>query len=252
MTYRNHLSRNLVMLVAYLALLPSLLLADPPDSGLVIEHPGKYDLIYYGLQQTEPPLYVIKAHYKYFYVFANIVVPATQVVHPSIQSVYFLEHTVINPGEVVLDIGTGVGIQAIFAAEVARHVVATDISPDAIKNATFNVKIHNLKNKISVRQGDLFSPIKPTETFDVILFNIDYPYDETSQGLWEVHERFFTNVKKHLKANGRIYYQAGFIRNIPRIHSILTKNNLRIIKMDMISAIKHDREPIVFLITSNP
>jgi len=224
--------------------------------GTVIPHPGKYELVYFGIQPTDPPVFTIKAHYKYFHIFANVLFPSTVAVIPSIQSVFLLEHSKIYPNEEVLDIGTGIGIQAIFAAEVARRVVATDISPDATRNALFNVKNHQVEDKVEVRLGDLFAPIKPNEVFDVILFNIDYPYDEKTQGLWSVHQRFFDNVSHYLKPSGRIYYQAGLIENIPKIQKMVRNNKLRIMKMDMVSAIavsqSQHREPIVFLIQRDP
>jgi hypothetical protein len=73
------------------------------------------------------------------------------------------------------------------------------------------------------------------ETFNVIIHNIDYPWDEKNVGLWKVHERFFREVKRYLNPNGRIYYQPGWIYNIPRIYEMVKTNNLQIIKMDMVN-----------------
>lgn len=219
-----------------------------PENEQVIKHPGKLDLIYMGYHLREPPLShlrKVKAHYKYFYVLPGVVTP-------SIQSVYLLEHTTIKEGEEVLDIGSGSGIQAIFAAEKAKRVVATDLSHAAAENTRFNAKGHSLSHKIDSRQGDLFSAISPKEKFDVIIFNIDYPYDSKTQGLWKVHERFFREVKTYMKPNARIYYQAGLISNIPKIYSMVHNNQLRIMRMDMANALIHNREPIVFLIVRDP
>ena len=214
----------------------------------VVDHPGKLELVYYDFIDQRPPLAPlrkVKADYKYFYVLPGVVTP-------SIQSVYLLEHTTIRPNEVVLDIGSGSGIQAIFAAEKAAFVVATDIDHAAVENTKFNVKGHNLENKIEVRQGDLFGPVKADEKFDVIILNISYPYDEKTQWLWEIHERFFKEASQYLKPGGRIYYQAGWAFNIPRILSMIQTNGFHVMKMNMVSALKFQREPIVFLIIRNP
>jgi len=211
---------------------------------LPIVHPGKFDLIYMEfVDQPIPllPMRKVKAHYKYFYVFPSVTVP-------SVQSIYFLEHINVNPGETVLDLGTGSGIQAIFAAEKASRVVATDLYQYAADNAAFNANGHGVSHIVETRAGDLFAPIKKGETFDVIINNIDYPWDEGSQGLWKVHERFFREVQTYLNPMGRIYYQSGWIYNIPKIQKMADDNGLRIIKMDMVNAIDHDREPIVYLI----
>lgn len=219
-----------------------------PENEQIINHPGKLDLIYQGYQMREPPLAPlrkVKAHYKYFYVLPYVVTP-------SIQSIFLLEHTTIREGEEVLDIGSGSGIQAIFAAEKAERVVATDLSFAAAENTRFNAEGHGVAHKVDSRQGDLFSSISPEEKFDVVIFNIDYPYDQKTQGLWKVHERFFREVKTYMKPNARIYYQAGLISNIPKIYSMVFQNKLRIMKMHMANALLHNREPIVFVIMQDP
>ncbi len=244
------LNRKITCFIGLIALLAgNISQASPfPEQETVIHHPGKLDLIYMGYQDRDPPLAPlrkVKAYYKYFYVLPYVVVP-------SIQSVFLLEHTTIRKGEEVLDIGSGSGIQAIFAAEKAKRVVATDLNFAAVENTRFNAEGHGVSHIVEVRQGDLFSPIRPDEKFDVIIFNIDYPYDENTLGLWKVHERFFREVRQYMKPNGRIYYQAGLITNIPKIYTMVRDNKLRIMKMDMVAALLHNREPIVFLITRDP
>lgn len=219
-----------------------------PEQEQVIQHPGKLELIYMGYHFRETPLAPlrkVKANHKYFYVLPYVTTP-------SIQSIYLLENTTILKDEEVLDIGSGSGIQAIFAADNAKRVVATDLSFAAVENTKLNAEGHNVAHIVESRQGDLFSAIKPDEKFDVIIFNIDYPYDEKSQGLWKVHERFFREVGNYMKPNARIYYQSGLIINVPRIYSMVMQNKLRVMKMNMASALNHNREPIVYLIIKDP
>lgn len=71
--------------------------------------------------------------------------------------------------EAALDLGTGCGIQAMHAARHAGRVVATDISPRALKIAAFNAELNGIKN-IEFRLGNLFEPVAG-ERFGQILSN---------------------------------------------------------------------------------
>ena len=211
----------------------------------VVEHPGKLELIYYGYQLNNPSQYKVVANGKEFFITKTTVVP-------SIQSVYLLENTTIKEGDAVLDIGTGAGIQAIFAAQKASKVVATDLNQDAVDDTLYNAKFHGVDHIIDVRQGDLFGPIKDDEKFDVVIFNIDYPYNNADKALWDVHERFFANVRKYMKPGATIFYQAGWLWNIPKIVDMIEKNDFIVNRMNMVYAFKMNRQPIVFTIQEHP
>lgn len=60
-----------------------------------------------------------------------------------------------------------------FAAEKAKKVVATDINPLAVKCAKINAKINSVTEKIDIRHGNLFDPVK-NERFDLIIFSPPY------------------------------------------------------------------------------
>ncbi|MGD8566964.1 MAG: tRNA (adenine(22)-N(1))-methyltransferase TrmK [Gammaproteobacteria bacterium] len=211
----------------------------------VVEHPGNLQLIYYGYMEDSPDTYKVRAAGKDFFVTKSTVVP-------SVQSVFLLEHTTVHDGDDVLDIGTGAGIQAIFAAEKAHHVVATDLNQDAVNDAIYNAKYHGLSSKIDVRQGDLFAPIKDNEKFDTIILNIEYPYNERNKSLWAVHERFFAQVKNYMKPGATIFYQAGYLWNIPKIVNMIESNDLMVQKMFMVNSIEMNRQPIVFVVQRHP
>ena len=68
-----------------------------------------------------------------------------------------------------LDLGTGSGIQAFFAAQHSDRVIATDKNPRAVEIARFNAAFNGLP-QIECREGDLFEPVAG-ETFDLIVSN---------------------------------------------------------------------------------
>ena len=169
-----------------------------------------------------------------------------------LSSTYLLEHTEIQKGESVLDIGTGTGIQAIFAAEKASRVVAMDIDEHAIKNTQLNASRLGVSDKITTRKSDLFNALKPGEKFDVIISSIPYAWGAETRGNWKLHERFFRDAVKHLNPNGRIYFLTGLLRNLAHTRGLIRKNNLRIMRVNMFYDIDKDLEPIVYKIKHKP
>jgi tRNA G10 N-methylase Trm11 len=89
-------------------------------------------------------------------------------------SIFMAKHIRVLSGEVVLDMGTGSGIQAITAGQTASNVIAVDINPEAVSFAKRNIIAHGLENRISVVQSDLFSSLHSGHKFDVIFFTPPY------------------------------------------------------------------------------
>lgn len=205
-------------------------------------HPGNYDLIDMGkLNEAADSFHIYKVHTK-------IIHASPKVVHPSEFTVHLLEHTEIKKGESVLEIGTGTGVQAMFAADNASHVLAMDINKDALENTLHNANRLGLSKNISVRQSDVLNALKPDEKFDVIISGIPFATNERNQGTWELHERFFRDVGKHLNPNGRIYFSTGLLRNMPRTIELAEKNKLKIIRIDMDYSRASDIERIIYVL----
>jgi HemK-related putative methylase len=107
----------------------------------------------------------------------------------------------------VLDMGTGSGVCAMFAAKYAQRVVAVDINAAAVRCAGINALLNHLDHKIDVRHGDLFAAV-PGERFDLIMFNPPFvrgsPRDDRDRA-WraiDVAERFAAGLRAHLKPRG--------------------------------------------------
>ena len=106
-----------------------------------------------------------------------------------------------------LDLGTGSGIGAIFAARRGYRVVGVDINPEAVRCARINVLLNNLEGRVEVRLGDLFTPVAG-DRFDLVLFNPPFyrgtPVDRLDQA-WratDVIERFASGLRQTLKPTG--------------------------------------------------
>ena len=79
----------------------------------------------------------------------------------------------IREAESVLDVGTGTGALAIWAAEQSQaFIIAIDIFEAAYRNAKKNVESLGLKERIEVRKGDIYSCLHEDENFDVIIANL--------------------------------------------------------------------------------
>jgi HemK-related putative methylase len=156
------------------------------------------------------------------------------------------------PGR-VLDMGTGSGICALFAAQWARRVVAVDLNPAAVRCARMNVLLHRLEDRVEVREGDLFTPVQG-ERFDLVLFNPPFlpgePQTEFERALWstDVIERFAAGLGDHLADGGaawvllssmaeqtghlKLFREKGFAVDViacrKRITEVLTVYRLRL------------------------
>jgi release factor glutamine methyltransferase len=113
----------------------------------------------------------------------------------------------IKSSDEILDMGTGSGVCAVFAAKHAARVVAVDINAAAVRCARINALLNGVEGKIEARQGDLFAPVSG-ERFDLILFNPPFlrgvPQDDRDRA-WrsaDVGERFAIGLRAHLKPGG--------------------------------------------------
>ncbi len=118
-------------------------------------------------------------------------------------------HRLGEHGE-VLDLGTGSGVCAVFAARHARRVVAVDINRVAVRCATINAALNGLGERIECRHGDLFAPLAG-QRFDTIFFNPPFIFGVPASerdAAWrsiDVASRFAAGLDAHLAPRGRAY-----------------------------------------------
>ena len=83
-----------------------------------------------------------------------------------------------------LDVGTGNGAHALFAARHARHVVATDVNERALAFTAIGAALNRFEN-VETRSGSLFEPVGD-ETFDLITCNA--PYVVSPENRWQYRD----------------------------------------------------------------
>jgi hypothetical protein len=94
---------------------------------------------------------------------------ADHVIGVSTSSMALAGATVRRPGVSTLDIGTGCGVQALFASPHSERVVASDLNLRAAALATLTMELNGVDN-VDVRTGDMLEPVA-AEAFGLVVAN---------------------------------------------------------------------------------
>ncbi|KRE52065.1 50S ribosomal protein L11 methyltransferase [Paenibacillus sp. Soil724D2] len=121
---------------------------------------------------------------------------------------------VLQPGDDVIDVGTGSGILSIAAAKLgAKHVLAVDLDPVAVTSALDNTKQNQLEDKITVKLSDLLGVLKESETEGAANLGVSIPVQlVVANILAEVIVLFVDDVYEVLQQGG-YYITSGIITN---------------------------------------
>lgn len=133
----------------------------------------------------------------------------------------------------VLDIGTGSGIQALEATRKADRVIAVDIDNEVIEHCKNTIK----NRKIEFHHSDLFSFFKNRKIrFDTIIFNPPYlPEDVKLKDItldggkkgYEILERFFSHANNYLNKNGKILIVFSSLTKKAKVDEIIQRNHFK-------------------------
>ncbi len=127
--------------------------------------------------QREPLAYILQ--YKEFY-GVNLLVN-TDVLIPRPETECMVEHALFmalmgmeTPELVIADVGTGTGAIAINLAMhlPAARIFAVDCADAVLDVAAYNIRAHNVGDRVTLGKGDLLEPIP--EPVDLILANLPY------------------------------------------------------------------------------
>jgi release factor glutamine methyltransferase len=171
-----------------------------------------------------------------FYLLSFEVSPAVLVPRPETETLVLEALGYLKPldAPAILDLGTGSGCIAISIAHQKRdaRVTAVDVSPDALAVAARNAIRHGVAERIEFLKGDLFAPLEPGSTFDLIVSNPPYiapdefptlaadvrdhepriALEGGSDGL-AFYRRIAAGVGPHLKPGGRLLMEIGYAQD---------------------------------------
>lgn len=136
----------------------------------------------------------------------------------------------VDPGETVIEIGSGCGVISIVAARMgASHVYGTDINPAAVACAAGNARRMGLSEVIEFRRGSLFEPI-PDVVADVVIGEVSGVPDGLAEATgWfpggfaggptgaEVPVAMLESIAGHVRPGGRMYLPTASISNEPAV-----------------------------------
>lgn len=142
-----------------------------------------------------------------------------------------------------LDVGTGSGcIACMIAKNTDCQIIGLDISTDALNTALDNASRLNLFNKAIFRKSDIFSNVKPGESFDIIVSNPPYIppsekaniqkevtfdpeialFTKDEKGL-EFYEKIIAGAPEVLNKGGFLLFELG-INQSEYVKELMSKN----------------------------
>jgi release factor glutamine methyltransferase len=130
------------------------------------------------LVNGEPLAYVVG--HKEFYDVDLLTDPRALIPRPETECLieHALQAVADHPAPLIADVGTGCGAIAVTLAKHLphAHVIATDLSPDALDLARENARHIGVADRIEFRAGSLLEPI--TEALDLLAANLPYIDDK--------------------------------------------------------------------------
>lgn len=162
----------------------------------------------------------------------------TLAIPPTVQPITRMSHLLgtavrdeVRAGELVLDMGTGSGVNALLAARSGARVVAVDVNPDAVAAAEANAARNGVGDRVDVRLGDVFAALDPAQPpFDLVVFDPPFrwfaPRDRLEAASTDEDYRtlrtFFAQIHDHLAPGGRLLLFFGSSGDLAYLRELMS------------------------------
>lgn len=181
----------------------------------------------------------------------TLVVPP-EVYPPNPLGLAELVRTEVRPGERVLDLGTGSGVNGIVAAAIGADVVAVDVNPVAVDCARANAAANGVGDRVDARVSDVFENVEGT--FDLVVFDPPFrwfrPNDLWERGTadenYDALTRFFAEVVERLTPGGRILLSFGTTGDIDYLHELVDRAGLALEELRRVEG-ERDGFPVAYV-----
>jgi len=149
---------------------------------LMAERRALADIIRKRIETRMPAAYLVRKAYIHglsFHVDERVIVPRSYIGELMFSGIFGGEDAPliedVSQVTSVLDLCTGSGCLAIIAAGIFpdAEIDAADLSPDALDVARINLAEHEVEDRITLLEGDLFEAVEG-RTYDLIISNPPY------------------------------------------------------------------------------
>jgi release factor glutamine methyltransferase len=138
-----------------------------------------------------------------------------------------------RPGDRMLDMGTGCGVQGILAAIAGADVLAVDVNPRAVRTARHNAALNGVADRVEVRESDVFDAVDGD--FDLIAFDPPFrwfaPRDLLETAMADENygalTRFFQQCDRYLRPEGRMLVLFGTSGDLGYLLRLIGEAGLR-------------------------
>jgi release factor glutamine methyltransferase len=136
------------------------------------------------------------------------------------------EGLLVNPGDTVIDVGSGSGVLSLVAARLgAARVYGTEVVREAVEFARRNAERMGLGDRVTFHEGSLFEPLDGIRA-DIVIGDVSGIPDEMAAITgWfpggfsggptgaEVPVAMLERVAEHLKPGGRLYLPTASLQD---------------------------------------